>query len=192
MLIIAMFQALAFRLVVAFLTFFAAHESRAESIDVICSNMSALNSPFVFLLARHLDFEPNVAINPSQSEIVAGGDVGTVRLVISGRSYNDVLACTDALKIERVVLERRIRTLRKRLGKLGEPIFPGAPRGTVTSLGEAVTVEGVQLFISVSVDDDAIAATEAVLQAQNLNSQTCWSDAACLSAVEAYWSNAAK
>lgn len=167
---------------------FAATSSRAESVDIICSNMGALNSQFVFLLAKHLDFEPNVAINPERHDSIYTDDVRTVRLVISGRSYESVVACAVGHKFEREELDQKIAKLRRRLGKEGQPIFHGGPRGRLLSAGEAVKLNGQQFFISVSGDDDLMVAGAAVAQSHNVDSQACWFDNECLAAAETFWS----
>lgn len=170
-----------------FLTF-AATRSRAESVDIICSNMGALNSQFVFLLAKHLDFEPNVAVNPRRNEAISTDGIRTVRLVISGRSYESVVACAVEHKFERDALNQKIGQLRRRLGKEGQPVFHGGPGGRLLSIGEAINLNGQQFFINVSVDDDLMVAGAAVAQSHDVDSQACWFDNECLAAAEMYWS----
>lgn len=166
----------------------AATGCRAASFDIICSNLPALNSQFVSLLAEHLDFEPNVAINPRPHDAVSRDNVRTVRLVISGQSRDAVLACATERKLDQDQLDKRIRELQNRLGKEGQPVFPGGPRGEVFSVGEAIILNGQNFFISVSGDDSLMQATAAVAQSHNVSSQACWFDDACLAEVETYWS----
>lgn len=167
---------------------FAASGSQADGSAIICTNVNALKSQFVFLLAKHLDFEPNVAINPRPQNAASDARSGTVHLVISGASYEAVVACAVGQKFERGELDRSIRELHSQLGKEGQPVFPGSPRGKVLSVGEAITLNGQNFFISVSGEDSLIQATAAVAQSHNVDSQACWFDDACLAAVETYWS----
>ncbi|WP_157969043.1 hypothetical protein [Tropicimonas sp. IMCC34011] len=166
----------------------AATGCRAESFDIICSNLPALNSQFVFLLAKHLDFEPNVVINPAPQDAITHDDVRTVRVVISGQPYDAVVACATEHNFERDQISQKIRELRNQLGKAGQPVFPGGPRGKVLNVGEAVTLKDQTFFISVSDDDSLRDAAAAVAQSHSVDSQACWFDEACLAAVETYWS----
>lgn len=167
---------------------FSAPASRAEGRDVICSNVAALNSQFVFLMARHLGFEPNVTINPSPEEIVTQDEVRTVRIVVSDKDYNAVLACAARLEVERDELDQRIQELREQLGRPGQPIFPQGPRGKILSTGSMFQLNGRQVFVSISNEEDLMASAAAVAQSHDLDSQSCWFDSACLSAAESYWS----
>ena len=183
-----MLQELCKRCVAAIALACAATGCRAASFDIICSNLPALNSQFVSLLAEHLDFEPNAVINPRPQDAVSRDNVRTVRLVVSGQSHEVVLACAIERKFEQDQLDKRIRELQDRLGKEGQPVFPGGPRGEVLSVGEAIILNGQNFFISVSGEDSLIQATAAVAQSHNVDSQACWFDDACLAAVETYWS----
>jgi hypothetical protein len=186
-----MFKGLCTGFVATLFWAFAATSSRAESVDIICSNMGALNSQFVFLLAKHLHFEPSVIINPRRQNAISSDDVRTVRLVVSGGSYESVVACAVGHKFERDELDQKIGELRRRLGNEGQPVFPGGPRGRLLSVGEAVKLNGQQFFISVSGVDDLMVAGAAVAQSHNVDSQACWFDNECLVAAETYWSRKA-
>ncbi|MCI5086914.1 MAG: hypothetical protein MRY67_13425 [Rhodovulum sp.] len=183
-----MLKGLCNRFVAALSFALAATGCRAEGFDIICSNLPALNSQFVFLLAKHLDFEPNVVINPGPQDAVSRDNVRTVRLVISGQPYDAVLACATEHNFERDQIDQKIRELRNQLGEEGQPGFPGGPRGKVLSVGEAATLNDQTFFISVSGDDSLMQATAAVTQSHSVDSQACWFDEACSAAAETYWS----
>lgn len=160
----------------------------AGGFDIICSNLSALNSQFVFLLAKHLDFEPNVVVNPGPQDAVSHGDVRTIRLVISGQSYDGVVACAIENKFERDQIDQRIRELQNQLRKEGHPVFPGVPGGKVLTVGEAIELNGQDFFVSVSANASLMQAVAAVAQSHNVDSQACWFDEACSASAETYWS----
>lgn len=183
-----MLERLCARLVTALIFALAATGSRADNSAIICTNVSALNSQFVVLLAEHLGFEPNVVINRRPQDAASDDNAGTVYLVISGQPYKAVVACAVGHKFERDELNQKIRELHSQLGKEGQPVFPEGPRGVVRSAGEAVKVNGQQFFISVSDDDSLVAAAAAVAQSHNADIDACWFDNACLVASETYWS----
>lgn len=178
--------------VIAILLFvFAAPASPAQGRDVICSNIAALNSQFVLLMAKHLDFEPDVVINPSPEEIVSQDDVRAVRVVVTDKDYSAVLACALRFDVEWDELDERIQELREQLDRQGQPIFPQGPQGKVLSSGSVFQLNGRQVFVSVSIDDELIASATAVAHSHDLHSQSCWLDNACLVATETYWSTTA-
>lgn len=182
-----MLKSLSFHLVTSLLVVLTAQPNRAEALDIICTNVEALNSQFVSLMAQHLDFEPSVMINPNPQDSGHIDPVRTVRLVISGSRYEAVVACARAFKFGRDDLEQRIQKLRRQLGSGGNPIFADGPSGKVLTTEKAFEMNGRQLFISVSNEADLIAAGAAVAQSHNINSQTCWFDNACRDAAEKHW-----
>lgn len=184
----AMLKGLPVPLIAGLFFAFTASTTRAEVFDVICSNVDALNTQFVSLLAKHLDFEPSVIINPSPRDDVSNDSVRIVRFVISERAYENAIECAGNLEFKRDEIDRRIRDLRGRLGKEGLPHYPNGPRGKVLSHGERAELNGRMLFIAVSVDEDLAASAGAVLRSHNLDSRACWFEIECLAEVENYWS----
>lgn len=167
---------------------FAAPTARAEVFDVICSNVDALNTEFVSLFAKHLDFEPRVMINPGPQDHASNDNVRTVRFVISGKEYETAIECAGRLGFKRDEIDRRIHELRRRLGKEGVPLYPNGPRGNILSHGEGTELNGRILIITVSVDEDLVTSAGAVLRSHGFDGRECWVDTDCLAEVENYWS----
>lgn len=162
--------------------------TRADPIGVICSNVDALNSDFVMLLARHLDFEPNVLLNPSDQQVSETGTLAAVWFVVSGSDFNGVLDCGDRIGVERSRLEQNLIRIHARIGAEADIAVRGAPTGIVLSAGQAVEISGRHMFVSVSDIDDLLAAGRAVASIHGANHLMCWYDPACSAAAQAHWS----
>ncbi|MEM9318756.1 MAG: hypothetical protein AAGA70_07085 [Pseudomonadota bacterium] len=156
-------------------------------MNVICSNMDALNADFVMLLARHLDFEPNVLLNPSRQQVVNLGTLAAVRFVVSGNDFNSILECGDRIGVDANRLEQEVFRLRSRLSSEAVLAYTGEPTGRVVTAGEELEISGQHIFVSVSDIDDLMAAGSAVAYLHGANHLSCWFDPACSAEAEAHW-----
>ena len=174
--------------VIAALVILAAGSASLDAKNFICSNSKSLNDQFVSLLAEHLEFKPDVVINPSQEPEKPDFTAGIVSVVVAQGDYASVLGCVSNLGFDPVIVEAEVIKKRNKLGKPSGQDLSGVPSDTTTGTGSVIAFADRRLFLSVSEGDSLVAAEAAVTAVHGLhNPKVCWFSTECREAAEAFW-----